>query len=510
MQLIKEQCAGCGYCVLVCPYDALKTNGWAELIPSRCTDCNLCVSACPADCFVPDAKTPLKPSPVPLKSAYEVVVIGSGLGGLMAGAALARAGRSVAVFEKLGFSGGRYTALDYKGAPVTTGAWTSLGPQSHIGRFLADLGIELEYISLEAAGLTEQYAIRFPDGRHYAGLFELLAPQTRRAWLKAVSQGIRSQSANLPDSPGLERISAAAYLARFSTDPHLLAVVDAVTVTASGLPAKLMPASEYLEITLAGRKAGRQFAMPRGGVRAIVQALSQTLRQAGGELFVRSPVARILLSASQAGRKVEGVQLADGRQISSRVVIHNGGPGRFGQLVGPENLPPDYVAGLAALKGVECAALFCATRRPLFNDAPITITPHCRRVVGIFSPTVLDPHLAKTGRYLFDAFFPLHSADRSAELELALADMRDLFPNFDDVLAWSVPMFFTGAWPGAESGQTFDQVGDHRLDPATPIKNCFLVGMDVKGSGVAGDLIPLGVRRMLAYLGVATVPPRPS
>jgi hypothetical protein len=63
-------------------------------------------------------------------------------------------------------------------------------------------------------------------------------------------------------------------------------------------------------------------------------------------------------------------------------------------------------------------------------------------------------------------------------------------------------MFFVGTWPGTESGQTFGQTGDHRLDPATPIQNCYLVGMDVQGSGVAGDLIPLGVRRVLEYSGV--------
>ena len=42
--------------------------------------------------------------------------------------------------------------------------------------------------------------------------------------------------------------------------------------------------------------------------------------------------------------------------------------------------------------------------------------------------------------------------------------------------------------------------GDNRLDPATPIAGLYLVGMDVKGSGVAGDLIPLGVRRLLDAL----------
>ena len=253
--------------------------------------------------------------------------------------------------------------------------------------------------------------------------------------------------------------------------------------------------------------------MPIGGVRSIIKALTKALRQAGGSLFVRSPVARILVEkelkafppapgvkrAQNSGVAV-GVQLENGATIYSKVVIHNGGPGAFIRLAGPQNLPQNYLDRLTALKGVECAALFCATRQPLFSHAPITITPNCRRIAGVFSPTVLDPGLAKNGLHLADAFFPLRSADRAAELELALADMRDLFPNFDEVVAWTVPMFFTGSWSGTESGQTFGQTGQNRLDPMTPIQNCYLVGMDVKGSGVAGDLIPLGVRRALEHL----------
>lgn len=502
MFLHQERCTGCGYCVLVCPYDALTSNGWAELDPAKCTDCNLCVYACPSDCFEPAPDRPLKPYGTRLKPEYDVVVIGSGLGGLMAAAALARAGRRVAVFEKLGFPGGRYTELDYRGAAVTTGAWTNLGPASHIGRFLAELDIELKYVSLAGAGLAGQYAIRFPDGRHYAGLPDMLAPPARRAWLKAIAQGRQalSQPEAGPDHD-LDRISAVEYVSRFCTDPDLLALVNATATTASGVSGSALPASEYIQITLDSGAAGLDFAMPKGGVRAIIRALTGGLRQAGGELFVRSPVAEILLEPETGALfRAVGVQLADGRRVRSRVVIHNGGPGSFINLAGPAHLPPAYLTRLANLTGVECAALFCATREPLFTGAPITMTPGCRRVAGVFSPTVLDPTLSKRGLYLADAFFPLHSPDRTAELALALADMRALFPRFDEVLEWAVPMFFTGSWPGAESGQLPGQTGDNRLDPQTPIAGCFLVGMDVKGSGVAGDLIPLGVRLLLRQL----------
>ena len=79
-----------------------------------------------------------------------------------------------------------------------------------------------------------------------------------------------------------------------------------------------------------------------------------------------------------------------------------------------------------------------------------------------------------------------------------MEDLRTLFPTFDGALAWHLPMIFTGGWPGAESSQTFGQTGDRRLEPTTPIHGLYLVGLDVQGSGVAGDLIPVGVRKLLA------------
>ncbi|NJN96602.1 MAG: hypothetical protein HC875_22070 [Anaerolineales bacterium] len=48
------------------------------------------------------------------------------------------------------------------------------------------------------------------------------------------------------------------------------------------------------------------------------------------------------------------------------------------------------------------------------------------------------------------------------------------------MVEWTVPMFFTGSWPGTESGQTFGQTGAHRLDPVTPIENCFWWGWTCK------------------------------
>jgi phytoene dehydrogenase-like protein len=149
---------------------------------------------------------------------------------------------------------------------------------------------------------------------------------------------------------------------------------------------------------------------------------------------------------------------------------------------------------------VDCAAIILGTTEPLLTEAPILMTPGTDRVAGIFAPTFLDPSVAPPGRHMVDVFLPVLSDDRTQELELAMGDLRALFPNLDEVLDILVPMFFTGTWTGAETGQTFGQVGDQRWDPRSPIPNLYLVGMDVVGSGAAGDLIPVGVRRLLEYL----------
>jgi phytoene dehydrogenase-like protein len=258
-----------------------------------------------------------------------------------------------------------------------------------------------------------------------------------------------------------------------------------------------MPTHEFIQIVLDSAAAGTDFAMPAGGVAAILDALVHTLKTHGGELHLGSRVQRILLTQGRAC----GIELADGQRVTGDIVVHNAGPSALIRLLGSDNVPPAYRARLQSLKGVECAAIFFATRESLFEDAPILMTPGCQRVAGIFSPTRFDPSLSRDGLHLYDAFLPLHSADRKAELALALDDLHRLFPHLDTVLVWHLPMFFTDGWPGTETAQTFGQTGQQRLETHTPVPGLYLVGMDVQGSGVAGDLIPLGVRRLLDEIG---------
>ena len=60
VQIVEEQCRGCGRCVEVCPFDAITMSGTepertARVEPSLCRGCNLCCAVCPTAAAEPNA-----------------------------------------------------------------------------------------------------------------------------------------------------------------------------------------------------------------------------------------------------------------------------------------------------------------------------------------------------------------------------------------------------------------------------------------------------------------------
>jgi phytoene dehydrogenase-like protein/NAD-dependent dihydropyrimidine dehydrogenase PreA subunit len=485
MRVQKERCTGCGYCLLTCPEGAISSDGWAVIDEAKCTDCNLCLSVCPNDALV--AAMPVEVAKPQLRGRYDAVIVGAGIGGLMAGAALAKEGWRVALFEKLSFLGGRYTELDYDGYRVTTAAWTSLGDKCNIGCFLEELGASVRYISLKDRGCTQQSTIRFRDGRGYPTLEAILPPGERRAFLRAIAKGRRED---------LRRINTSDYMKRYIQNEDFLAAIDSLVSTASGVKMEAFPASEFIQIMVDVIAAGSDFAFPTGGTCSLIQALVQIIEEHEGEIHYPAEVSDIWIEDGEA----VGVALEGRTLVRAEVVVHNAGARRLVRLVGREGLPPGYVERIEGLLPMDCGALILGTKEPLYTQAPMLLTPRCDRVVGIFAPTFFDPSVAPLGKHMVDVFFPIYSADRRKELELAWGDLHALFPHLEEALDIAIPMLFVGGWTGAESAQTFGQVGDQRLDPRTPVENLYLVGMDAVGSGAAGDLIPIGVRRLLEYL----------
>lgn len=46
---IANYCVGCAFCKLICPEEAIRVNGRAEVDVQRCVECKKCVVYCPVE-----------------------------------------------------------------------------------------------------------------------------------------------------------------------------------------------------------------------------------------------------------------------------------------------------------------------------------------------------------------------------------------------------------------------------------------------------------------------------
>jgi len=410
----------------------------------------------------------------------------------MAAASLCRDGKNVLILEQLPFIGGRYTELPYKGYEITTGAWTSMGIKSHIGRFCNEVGAKVDYITLRDRGQRHQPAPLFKIRFNNQQELDFYKPLSGfginvESFFKVLMKILAKSTEINADTSARDLVESV------TRDETIINTMDHTAETASGLSIDTLPASELRIILHDVLRTGGRFGFAKGGTKAIIKALEIVILNNGGEIRTCTSVNKILVEDGKAS----GVELDNGHVLYAKNIIHNAGAHRFLKFVGKKNLPSDFIQFVEHAKPINCAAIVLGLNKPVTSACAITIPPDTERIAGIFSPTFFDPQVAPSGKHMIDVFFSLRSNNIKKEMDLAWNDLYNLFPNLDSLMDMKKEMVFYKDWPGAEIGQTFGQVGDQRLDPETPIENLYLVGMDCKGSGVAGDLIPVGVQLCL-------------
>ncbi|MFB7826973.1 phytoene desaturase family protein [Streptomyces hydrogenans] len=287
-----------------------------------------------------------RPAPGEVADAYDAVVIGSGAGGLTTAVCLARQGRRVAVFEQH-YTAGGYThayrrrgwewdvGIHYVGqlAPrepvrvlsdyLTGGAlrWAPLGDPYDEYR----LGGEVHRAPVGFDAYRAGLIARFPAERAgIEALFRLIA--RCRATMPALALGRLSG----PVARRLARLLRAAAVPPEALRPAREVVAGLVRDErlrqAVLTPSVLLLADSssrlpffLLAVLFEHFRTGAWY--PVGGSAAIARALAEPVRAAGGEVFVRTPVARITLD----GTRATGVVLADGTRVRAPVVVSAAG-----------------------------------------------------------------------------------------------------------------------------------------------------------------------------------------
>lgn len=308
---------------------------------------------------------------------YDVVVIGSGIGGLTAADLLSRRGRKVLVLERSGRLGGCCATCDLNGHRFDVGAIFVLYKEVY-HRFFEMMGLRLEdYLRMEL--LDPVYDMRFNDGTgillpmdpvESADVIGGFAPGDRQGWLDFCREMsiIWDAVKVLVDRPfpPLDRFGTPRHLAGCAASLKLMRAVPAILRAAltsqDAVNRRFLKDRKALTVVsfenlFAGIPADRIngiFAVmsylshegywyPKGGMGAIPAALARIAEENGAQIRVNTPVTRVIVRDGRAA----GVELESGETVPARVVLSNASAiPTYLDLVGRENLPVRFARAI--------------------------------------------------------------------------------------------------------------------------------------------------------------------
>lgn len=409
---------------------------------------------------------------------YDVVVLGSGIGGLSTAALLAKKGYKTLVAEKLGIIGGRCATLDYKGFKVPTGV-VGVPMLGTLKSIFDDVGAEFNVtpVTIPPKFQTDKALFDFPSSRDPLDLLpQMGASEKELARLRSAIKKAENWSAPANETTLRE------FLQHYTANENVIGFFSNKADRFISSGASEISAREYF---LSHTGCLRDFAgtgiAPKGsGV--LMKELKKSIEENGGKVITQCKAKQILVRDGV----VEGVVLEGKRgesTVAASAVVSNAGPDKTISLVGKEHFDAGYLQNVGNMVPSLQIWVTTTSDRPLF-EVPLLMTLNTRRMLAFMSVSLMCPELAPKGKYVhYSISGPVSQVgpwNIRNEVNLHIQDLKERIPDFNNHGEVLHVGCYQGAWPTLRNTPI---VGYHDIPQKTPVENLYNVGDGVAKSG---------------------------
>ena len=325
---------------------------------------------------------------------YDVIVIGSGIGGIGAVLQLQKRGYKTLTVEKYDRVGGRYSTLDFEGFRLPAGAVAVHYKGTAIESFFKEAGQQFEMIDVPrlfyriggkdyempakgslSAGFEIINKMEEDKSKLIGGFAKVIAKDR-------VMSAFRSQVTGEKKDSGM---TFKDWLLQYTDNEMAHGIFDTITNSVCGAHSYEIAAPSVFRwfITMGGaRDVG---IAPRGNL-ANLEKLSGAVKANGGEIWTNSQCKKI--RASSGGIKSIVVD-KDGKdtEITAQAYVSNIGPRETVAMVGESCFNDDYLRGIRMnLRPHPVTMMYIASDVPLWpekGDAAILMVVGARRVTSV-------------------------------------------------------------------------------------------------------------------------------